>query len=88
MVLLALWDANYYFTIVDIGSPGRCSDEGIFKECTLGKAILEKKIDFPEPIEIDRENGKIPYYIIGDEAFPLIETLWDHIRVVGKQIFQ
>ncbi|KAL5243347.1 hypothetical protein ACI65C_010757 [Semiaphis heraclei] len=74
-VLLALCDANYYFTIVDIGSPGRCSDGGIFKECTLGKAILEKKIDFPEPIEIDSANGKIPYYIIADEAFPLMENI-------------
>lgn len=68
-------DANYYFTVVDIGSPGRCSDGGIFKECTLGKSILDKKIDFPEPREIDSVNGKIPFYIIADEAFPLMENV-------------
>lgn len=53
-------DANYYFTIVDIGSPGRCSDGGVFKERSLGKTILENKMDFPEPKEIDGVNGKIP----------------------------
>ena len=42
IVLLALVDAKYNFTVVHIVSYGKDSDEGIFAKSNLGKA-LEKK---------------------------------------------
>jgi hypothetical protein len=47
IVLLALVDVRYKFTVVDIGSYGRNSDGGIFAYSKLGK-YLEIRLDIPE----------------------------------------
>ena len=39
VVLLALVDARYKFTVVDIGSYGKNSDGGIFAHLKLGKYL-------------------------------------------------
>ncbi|CAI6359343.1 unnamed protein product [Macrosiphum euphorbiae] len=74
-VLLAMCDANYNFLLVDIRAPGRCSDGGVFRSSNIGKAFANKTINLPEPIEIDGVNGPIPYFMVGDGAFPLTEYL-------------
>jgi len=68
-------DANFNFLLVDIGTPGRCSDGGVFRSSNMGKAFANKTINFPEPIDIGGVNGPIPYFIVGDERFPLTEYL-------------
>nr|CAI5819941.1 unnamed protein product [Callosobruchus analis] len=55
IVLMALVDANYKFTLVDVGAYGRSSDGGTFERSEMGKKILEQ----------------FPYVIVADEAFPL-----------------
>ncbi|CAI6370576.1 unnamed protein product [Macrosiphum euphorbiae] len=72
IVLLALCDANYNFKLVDIWSPGRCSDGGIFKNSVIGKSMLSESIDFPKPVEIDNVNGPIPFHLVADESFTLL----------------
>ena len=73
IVLLAVVDANYRFLYVDVGSFGRNSDGGIFSHSKIGKMIkretlpIPKKDEFPDCTEV----GSIPYYFVGDEAFPL-----------------
>jgi len=81
---LALCDANYNFTIVDIGAPGKCSDGGIFKNSVIGECMLSESIDFPEPVEIDNVNGPIPFHIVADEAFPLLTNLMRPFPGRGK----
>jgi hypothetical protein len=39
VVLLALVDANYKFTIIDIGGYGKSSDGGLFARSILGKSL-------------------------------------------------
>ena len=69
MVLLALCDAKYCFTLVDIGGFGRDNDAGIFAESSFGNALLENKLDLPVAEEV---NGhKLPYVIVADDIFPL-----------------
>lgn len=75
IVLLAMCDAKYNFTVVDIGAPGHCSDGGVFRQCNLGKIIIQNKIDFPDDAPIDKDNGPIPYYIVADEAFMLLPNV-------------
>jgi hypothetical protein len=47
VVLLALVDASYKFTVVGIGPCGRNSDGGIFAHSKLGK-YLETHLHIPE----------------------------------------
>ncbi|KYN29282.1 hypothetical protein ALC57_01284 [Trachymyrmex cornetzi] len=54
---MAVCDANYVFTLVDIGAYGSQSDGAVFSESAFGQG-LESDINFP-------------YYFVGDEAFPL-----------------
>lgn len=82
---MAMCDANYNFTLVDIGAPGRCSDGGVFSNSNIGKGFVGNDLNFPPPKEIDSNNGPIPYYAVGDEAFPLLENLMRPYPGRGKK---
>ena len=42
----------------------------------IGKGFKERKINIPEPSNLDGfEGGKLPYFLVGDEIFPLQEWL-------------
>lgn len=73
---MALSDANYSFIWVDIGSYGKCSDSGIFKNSTLYYRLTKNMLSIPEPKPIV-ENGTtpLPYVIVADEAFGMMENL-------------
>jgi hypothetical protein len=69
-VLLALVDARYKFTVVDIGPYGRNSDGGIFAHSKLGK-YLEAHLGIAEDKQLPGTTCLAPHVIVGDEAFPL-----------------
>ena len=71
IVLMAVCDANYKFTMVDIGDSGRNSDGGVFSSCNLGIAITEDKLNLPKPEKIWGSEFSYPYVFVGDETFPL-----------------
>ena len=64
-------DANYKFIAVDIGSYGRNSDGGIFSNSNLGKALANNTLNVPKDASLVEGGEKIPFVIVGDEAFPL-----------------
>lgn len=70
IVLLAIADPFYKFTMIDVGSYGRHSDSNIFENSNfyrhylLGKTILSSK---PLP----GTNEPVPHVLIGDEGFAL-----------------
>jgi len=74
-ILLALCDANYNFTCVDIGMPGRCSDGGVFRASEMGRRILQNDFNFPKASPISENFKNCPYFIVADEAFPLLTNL-------------
>ena len=42
----------------------------------MGKDFKERKMNIPEPSNLDGfEGGKLPYFLVGDEIFPLKEWL-------------
>lgn len=85
IVLMAVADANYRFLFVDIGSYGKDSDSTIFRNSTLWKRIEENKVDLPVAKPLPGTNDiPIPYFFVGDEAFPLHEHLLKPYR--GQQI--
>jgi hypothetical protein len=71
IILMALCDADYKFVWVDAGTNGSISDAQLFNDCELRQAIEDGSIEFPaaEPLPLDDKN--MPYFILGDNAFPL-----------------
>lgn len=66
MALLALVDADYRFTYVDLGSYGSSSDGGIFSSCTLCKCLSQGGLQLPEPQVLPGapELGPLPMVIV------------------------
>jgi hypothetical protein len=75
IVLMAVCDANYRFTLVDVGEAGRQSDGGVFSNSNLGYSINNKTLNFPGPKKIKNSMETFPYTFIGDEAFALKDNL-------------
>lgn len=73
---MALVDANYNFIYVDCGANGRISDGGIFKNSSLYEAInVNNRLKIPAPKPLPGRIKKVPYCIIGDDAFALSHNL-------------
>lgn len=75
IVLLAVCDANYKFTLVDIGDAGRQSDGGVYSNSKLGFSIENKLLDFPPDEKLPNSQMVAPYVFIGDDAFPLRKNM-------------
>lgn len=72
IVMLALVDANYNFLYVDVGSPGRISDGGVFKNTQLYLKLENQQLNIPPPQILQIPYAmKIPYFILADQAFEL-----------------
>ena len=71
IVLMAVCDAQYCFTLLDIGDAGRLSDGGVFSHSGFGQAMEASELSLLEPDIIPRMATTSPYYFIGDTAFPL-----------------
>jgi len=68
IVLLAVVDADYKFSYIDVGSFGKASDSTIFKNSTLWNLLTRNELNIPEACEISNTNVVANYIFIGDEA--------------------
>lgn len=75
MVFLPISDADCKFILFDVGSPGRRSDGGIFRDCEIGKRFFAGEFNLPQPSKVGQDGPNLPYYIVGDEGFPLSKFL-------------
>lgn len=71
IVLIAVCDANYCFTLSDIGGAGRHTDGGVLSNSAFGQAMEAGELSLPEPSFIPGITSAIPYMFVGDSAFPL-----------------
>jgi len=71
MVLMALVDSNYKFTVVDVGAFGSNSDGGVWKMSQFGAAFDAGFIEIPPPKSLPGTHVELPHVLIGDEAFQL-----------------
>ena len=69
IVLLAVFDARYRFTLVHIGGTGRKSDSGIYSSNSICKSIDNNALNFPQPKLIGnyRDNIVFPYVFVADK---------------------
>ena len=75
IVLLALVDADYKFTYVDIGTNGRISDGGVFRNSALAQALEHDDLNIPDPAPLPKRTMKVPYVIVADDTFPLSQNI-------------
>lgn len=74
IVLLALVDHNYTFLVVDVGAQGRQSDGGILRNSSFGKLLAENALNIPPPQPVSADGTPLPFVIVADEAFPLLNN--------------
>lgn len=75
IVLLAVCDARYCFTLIDIGDSGRHSDGGIFANSEFGRRFISNGLNMPASGYLPGTDMEVPYCIVGDAAFPLRQNL-------------
>ena len=71
IVLMAICNAHYQFTLVDIGDCGRQSDGSVYSCSHLGYAIENNKLNIPGPDELTNSQKVLPYVFVADDAFGL-----------------
>lgn len=76
IILLAMCDAQYCFTIIDCGAAGRESDGGVFSRSAFGKRYIENNLDFPASnATLPGTHISVPFMCVADAAFPLRTNL-------------
>jgi len=66
----------FRFLLVDIGQLGRFSDGGTFANSSFGKSFENNQMSLPDPTALpSTAEPKLPYVMVGDEAFPLKKYL-------------
>ena len=80
VVLLALVKHNYQLLYVNVGCQGRLSDGAVFKNSDLYRGIVSNTVNIPNPRALpktgdpcwdENEYPKLPFLIVGDDAFQL-----------------
>jgi len=85
IVLLAVCDANYCFSMVDIGQYGSNNDSGVLLRSEINKRFENESLNLPEPSTLEGcRFDPLPFYMVGDEIFPL--KTWLMRPFPGKDI--
>lgn len=74
-VLMIVCDGRYKILYMDLGSYGHDSDAGIYDRCSFKKAIENKSLNLPMFENLPGTNIVVPYYFLGDNAFPLSRNM-------------
>ena len=72
IILLAICDSNYCFTLFDLGHYGSNNDSGVLAKSEMEELIETQKIGIPQPAKHSTcDFDPLPYFFVGDEIFPL-----------------
>lgn len=69
IVLMAIADAHYRFTHIDVGTNGRVSDGGVFRKCSFDRALRENKLNIPSHRPLPGRDIAVPFALVADDAF-------------------
>jgi hypothetical protein len=71
IVLQAVADARYRFIGMDVGAYGKQSDGGIFRRSSFYHLLNSNNFNMPDDKELPLSDVKLPFVMLGDEAYPL-----------------
>ena len=72
IVVLAIWDSNYCFTLFDLGQYWSNNDSGVLANSKMKGMIEENRLNIPPPSTYKScDFDPLPYFFVGDEIFPL-----------------
>lgn len=71
IVIMAICDADYKFIFAAVGAEGSMSDRAIFSQMRLKEDMDNDNLNFPPSEPLRGDNMQVPYFFIGDDAFPL-----------------
>ena len=75
-LLLAVCDADYCLTYVDIGSYGKSSDSAVFQQSILYKKLSDNSLKLPDKKPIsEADPTPLPHVLVGDEAFGIMANV-------------
>ncbi|RVE51175.1 hypothetical protein evm_004140 [Chilo suppressalis] len=75
IVLLAVVDPYYKFTMIDVGSYGKDSDSTIFQKSSFYQRLINNQLNIPEPKPLPEKERPIPHVFLGDGGFKLEKFL-------------
>lgn len=71
IVLQGVADSNLKFILVDVGAYGKESDGGIFARSETKSCIENNKMSLPAHVPLPDQSAEVPYFMLGDAAYPL-----------------
>ena len=83
-VLLAICDAHYNFTAIDIWEHGSSNDCGVVLNSRMGRRFEQNRFNIRPPETLDGFDEKVPFFLVDEEIFPLKE--WLMCPFAGKQL--
>lgn len=86
IVLMAVSDARYCFTLVNVADFGSNSDSSILAKSSTGKGVEKQKMKVPNAKPVLGYKGNLPYFLVGDEISPLKTWLIRRKPSFGNQL--
>ena len=76
MVLLAICDANYCFTLFELGQYGSNNESGVLANSQMGQMFEDDLLNVPPDTKLQKDDQHdCPYFLLGNEIFPLKKCL-------------
>ncbi|XP_046862404.1 uncharacterized protein LOC124455829 [Xenia sp. Carnegie-2017] len=88
---MAIYNAKYEFTLLEIGDTGSNSDGGVFSYSKIGVAVKNNSLKFPCEKSLHNFQEECPYVMVANEAFQLQRHILipypREVAVVAERMF-
>ena len=86
IVLMAVCDAHYVFSLVNIGDFGSNNDSGVLQNSAMGRALESNTLGIPDAEHFEGIQDPLPYFLVGDDIFGL--KTWMQRPFPGRNILE
>ncbi|XP_069841000.1 uncharacterized protein [Dendropsophus ebraccatus] len=75
VVLMAVADVNYKFIAIEVGAYGGTGDSRVLMTSEFGRQVIVNQVTLPPPRSLPGTTHPVPFVLVSDEAFPLMNNL-------------